>query len=170
MTKRRIIWTSVPIAMVVIGIGVLTYLWNLLTPYWAAEQKAAAYVLNHTPLDRLESYSVFTAAGVEDVFRGEDSFGRTWYAFYIPAMQRAFVLPSTAVLASGEVKKRAASRGLEVQSITLGYVASEEGAPSWAKSGTAVYEVMGRLNGRLAFLYFNAKTGQLLWQNALARS
>lgn len=170
MTKRRVWWISVPIAMVVIGIGVLTYFWNLLSPYWAAEQQAATYVLDHTPLDRLESYSVFTAAGVEDVFRGEDGFGRTWYAFYVPTMGRAFVLPATVVLPADEVEKRATARGLEVQSISLGYVASDEDAPSWAKSGTAVYEVMGRSNGHLAFLYFNAATGQLLWQYALVRS
>ncbi|AEJ43469.1 hypothetical protein TC41_1537 [Alicyclobacillus acidocaldarius subsp. acidocaldarius Tc-4-1] len=156
--------------MVVIGIGVLMYFWNLLSPYWQAEQQAATYVLDHTPLDRLESYSVFTAAGVEDVFRGQDSFGRTWYAFYIPAMRRAFVLPSTSILPADEVKKRALARGIEVQSVTLGYVSSDEEAPSWAKAGTAVYEVMGRSNGRLAFFYFNATTGQLLWQDVLVHS
>ncbi|MBF8377437.1 hypothetical protein IW967_06055 [Alicyclobacillus mali] len=170
MTKRRALWMLVPIAVAVIGIGVLTYFWNLLSPYWAAEEKAAAYVLDHTPLDRLKSYSVFTAAGVEDVFQGQDGFGRTWYAFYVPSMGRAFTLPSSAVLSDAAVKRLAAARGLVVQSISLGYVASNPSAPTWAKSGTAVYEVMGRSQGHLTFLYFDATTGRLLWQYSLVRS
>lgn len=170
MTRRRLWWTSVPIAMVVIGIAVLAYFWRLESPYWTAEQQAAMYVLNHTPLDRLESYSVFTAAGVEDVFRGEDEFGRTWFAFYIPSMQRAFVVPASAVLPESEIQQRARAWGLQVESVSLGYVANGADAPTWGKSVTAVYEVMGRLNGHLAFLYFNAATGQLLWRYTLGRS
>lgn len=170
MTRRKAWLASVPIAVVVIGIGVLAYFWRLLAPYWAAEAQAATYVLNHTPIDRLESYSVFTAAGVEDVFRGEDGFGRSWYAFYVPSLHQAFVLPATAILPQNQVKKLAMARGIEVETISMGYVAEGAGQPSWAKPNTAVYEVMGRSNGRLTFLYFDAGTGRLLWQYALQRA
>ncbi|SIS96934.1 hypothetical protein [Alicyclobacillus vulcanalis] len=168
--KRKVWWISVPIATVVIGTGCLMYFWNLLTPYWQAEQRAAEYVLNHTPIDRLESYSVFTADGVEDVFRGQDQFGRSWYAFYVPQLDRSFVLPASAVLPEREIAQRAAAYGMQVESIVLGYVANTNASASWAKAGTAVYEVTGRSHGHLAFLYFNASTGQLLWKYALVSS
>lgn len=162
------IWVvTIPILLLMIAAAICIWLWRNLSTNWEPEKYAAAYVLNHTAIDHLQQYHVFTASGLEDVFEGQDAFGRSLYAFYIPTSQTVYTVPASDVLSAKRIQSTAVKLGLHSVTETLGFV-TNEAAPKFGSTHSVVYEVTGVKRGQTTFVYLDAKNGHVLWQYSLS--
>ncbi|WP_067618464.1 PepSY domain-containing protein [Alicyclobacillus acidiphilus] len=163
MSTWRVWAVTVPLLLILVAAGVAMWLWRNLSSYWSAETAAAQYVLNHTPIDHLQTYQVFTASGVEDVFEGTDAFHQEWYAFYDQNQNEAFVVPTASVLPKSAAVKQARQSGIVPTAETLGYVTSQASGTLHPRDHI-VYEVVGTAGSKLRFVYVDATTGRVLWK------
>ncbi|KRW91456.1 hypothetical protein SD51_08935 [Alicyclobacillus tengchongensis] len=165
--KNWKVWAvTVPAILIMMGAAVVAWLWRNLSTNWAAEQTAAQFVLNHTPIDHLQAYHVFTASGLEDVFQGTDAFHREWYAFYLPTVHESYAVPAANILSPSKVAATAKALGVKLQATSLGYVTAEA-ADTLPASQHLVYEIKGTTGSKLTFLYLDAVTGRVLWKYQL---
>lgn len=157
---------TTPFILLMVIASIVVWLWRNLSTNWGPETVAAQYVLNHTPLDHLQSYHVFTASGLQDVFKGTDAFGREWYAFYTAQSPNSYAVPATGIIPVAKVQADVLKLGVQAKTETLGYVLGDASTPFSAKS-RVVYEVQGIKNNKSTFLYLDATTGHVLWQYQL---
>lgn len=162
-------WSTIGVLLMCI-IAVFSALWNYLSTGWEAERTAAQVALDSTPLQALTDYTVYSGpGGVEDVFRGQDSFHRTGIAFirsahelaYIPA-QRIIPQEEAGLLAKRYVGQSYHS-GFRVTEASLGALSN---SAKYALHTTAkfVWEVTYRAQTQYGYLYIDAVTGALLWK------
>ncbi|GEO27102.1 hypothetical protein AAC03nite_28870 [Alicyclobacillus acidoterrestris] len=164
------IWAiTVPIILLMLCCAVIAWLWQNVSTNWAPEEQAAQYVLNHTPIDHIDSYQVFTASGLEDVFLGTDTFGHKWYAFYIPAKHTAYSVGVDQLVSAKKVEQSLLQDNIHTDTYSIGYVTGEASKALSAESSTnVVYEVRGRENGKAIFVYVDATSGHILWRYQLS--
>lgn len=156
------VWAiTAPILALLILFGICIWLWNMISTNWGPEEKAAQYVLNHTPINHLESYQVFTASGVEDVFRGTDSFSHEWYAFYIPAQNKAYSFRVGSFVGEQQIQNELSKQNVHISSMTIGYV-TDQAANTVKPSSHVIYEISGTKAGQPTYLYVDARTGDVL--------
>lgn len=163
MSAWRIWAVTVPLIVIMIAVGTVLWLWRNLTSNWSAETSAAQYVLDHSPIDHLQNYEVFTASGLQDVFRGSDAFHQEWYAFYVPQANKAYVVSAKGVIPQSKAAAVASQNGITPDSETLGYVTSAASGVLHPKDHV-VYEVVGTKDEKSMFVYIDAVNGKVLWK------
>lgn len=161
MRTWRVWIITAPILVVMILFGICVWLWNIISTNWGPEQKAAQYVLNHSPINHLQSYQVFTASGVEDVFLGTDTFGHEWYSFYIPAENQAYSFRVGSFVGKQQIETKLSKQSVHIKNMSIGYV-TDQAASSLKTSSHVIYEIQGTKGGNPAYLYVDARTGDVL--------
>lgn len=142
--------------------------WNNLKSEWDIEASDAQYVLNHSPLNHIESESVFTASGVEHVFRGFDVFGRSWYAIMSDSSRTIHAVPTSTLVSTSLIRHMATMRSVKLTSVHFGWLSTSTATRMNTHAGP-VYEVFGTEDHRPVYLYFQATTGRLICQYVLHR-
>lgn len=161
------VWAiTVPILLLMIAFAVLLWLWNNVSSNWNPETESAQYVLNHTPIRHLQSYRVFTASGIEDVFRGTDVFDHEWYAFYVPSKHTAYSVKEAALLKPQIIESNLKSQHISVNSLSVGYV-TDAASETLKPANNVVYEVRGSDGSSTTYVYVDATTGKVLWKYVL---
>ncbi|MCL6547997.1 MAG: hypothetical protein K6T30_03710 [Alicyclobacillus sp.] len=155
------IWVGAAVAGLAV-FALLLALWNNLNSEWTVETQAAQLTLDHSPIDRIESHQVFTAAGVEEVFYGTDAFGRPWYAFVHGTPPVVSYLPAAEVETDREVRAKAAQLGIRPLAVTIGYLNGTAQA-AFRTQANVVWEVYGKdAEGHRVWAYFDAVSGRLI--------
>ncbi|WAH35151.1 hypothetical protein [Alicyclobacillus dauci] len=163
------IWLiTIPVLLVMVGATIVAWLWQNLSTNWIPEERAAQYVLDHTPINRIETYNVFTASGLEDVFKGKDTFDNEWYAFYIPSSNRVFSIRARDLVSQQQVEGNLLKQNIHSQQCTLGYV-TDQASGTLQTSSNVVYEVRGTdtVDSKTTFIYVDATNGHVLWKYVL---
>lgn len=161
------IWLmTIPLLLLMICAALVVWLWRNFSTNWGPETSSAQYVLDHTPLDHLQSYHVFTASGLQDVFEGTDALGREWYAFYSPQQATAYSVPARVIEPMKRIEAEATKLGIQSQQPTLGYITANA-KNTLSTTSNVVYEVEGVKNGKTTFVYLDAANGRVLWQYQL---
>jgi hypothetical protein len=159
------IWTTVCVCIGILGSGALTAaVWNNISSEWDYEGAAAQYALNHTPIDKLVAHDVFTASGDEEVFSGQDTFGRNWYAFVSGMPFVASSVPAQGILTRQQTEAKVVKKyQMRVRSLHLGYLNDATSSLLHTKS-QIVWEVYGSVGNRNEYLYLDAYSGTVIWQ------
>lgn len=152
---------TIPLILAMICAAVCVALWKNMSSYWAAETSAAQYVLDHTPISKLESYQVFTASGVEDVFKGTDTFNHAWYAFYIPTEGTCYSIEANKLVTQKQIADQMSKLHIHTQQCTIGYV-TDQSAKFLHPTDDVVFEIHGTMKGKSTFVYLDAVTGRVL--------
>jgi uncharacterized protein YpmB len=166
MRTWRVWLITIPFICLMVLAAIVVALWNNLSSNWNQETYAAEYVLNHTPLDHLEQYQVFTASGLEDVFSGKDTFNHQWYSFYIPSEKRAYSIPASRLINEKVVESNLAKLNIYTNVCHIGYV-TNQASNTLKTANKVVYECQGTTKGKTTFAYVDAANGQLLWKYVL---
>src|SRR5579875_2363353 len=96
--------------------------WNEISSEWQVEQAAAQYALNHSPIDHIQGHDVFTGAGTEEVFYGQDAFGHDWYAFVDGSPFSIQIQSASGILSAAKVQKAALANQVKPISEHIGYL------------------------------------------------
>ncbi|GGJ07290.1 hypothetical protein GCM10010885_15530 [Alicyclobacillus cellulosilyticus] len=149
------------------GFGVLTagvaWAWSLLQPEWTAEEQAAQWALNRSPVAHITFHDVFTGDGLQEVFAGTDVFGRPWVVVVRPGDALPAAVPAPRLLTRAQAIQVAQKTGITVQSAHLGYLFPEL-RRTFHTRAALVWEVLGWYKGRLTDSYFDAESGRWIWQ------
>jgi uncharacterized protein YpmB len=161
--KNWKLWLVTTFGVVFIaGVAVISALWNNLSTEWSVEASAAQFALNHSALQNIQSHSVFTAAGAQEVFFGTDVFGQKGYAFVQGTPFRVHYQSAQGLQTRATVATLAKTQGFIPVSESIGYIGPQEQSYFQTKSGV-IWEVHGRdQQGKWVCIYFNAKTGKEL--------
>jgi uncharacterized protein YpmB len=162
------VWLTV--AVLIIGMAAMAVaasLWNNLSTEWNMEAEAAQFALDHSPLQRITDHGVFTASGVQEVFGGTDAFGRHWIVCVSGPPWKAWFTRADGLTSVDAVATTVRRMGVVPVSIQAGHL--EPAAQSaFHTNAQVVYEVYGRnASGQSLYLYFDAKSGQLVWKYLL---
>lgn len=163
-----VLGSCIAVFLLVVALAVFVVLWNNLNSEWAVEETDAQYVLNHSPLNHIESESVFTASGVEHVFRGLDVFGRSWYAILSDSTRKIHAVPTSILVSTSFIRHVAKAHSVELSSVHFGWLSTSTATRMNTHPGP-VYEVFGIEDKRPVYLYFRATTGRLICQYVLHR-
>lgn len=169
--KTLKIWITVVVISIVLAlVAIVLALYQNLNSQWLAEQAAAQYALNHSPISHIDSYQVFTGDGMQDVFEGTDIFAHKWYAFVSDdsgAAPSIHSVPAAGILSKNKIEAAVKQRHIHPIQITLGYVNAQN--PAIQTTQSVVWEVYGtNAKGKHLYEYFDAKTGKLVWQYVLS--
>ncbi|RIV25692.1 hypothetical protein D2Q93_06085 [Alicyclobacillaceae bacterium I2511] len=158
------------LALVVIATAFIWAVWNSLSSEWRIEASAAQYALNHSPMQQLTSYSVFTGAGAQEVFTGKDGFGRKWVAFVYGPPYAVKSVPSTGMWSATRLTKSLKLQHITPVHLNLGYF-NAAARESFHTAADVVWECYVRLpSGLLAYIYYDAYSGQQIATYILAPS
>jgi uncharacterized protein YpmB len=159
------IWTSVLGCIAILGAGALTVaVWNNISTEWDYEATAAQYALNHTPIDHLTTHDVFTGSGDEEVFSGQDTFGRKWYAFVSKTPFAASSVPAQGILTNQQIRAKVENKfHMKVRSLHLGYL-NDATTELFHTKSRIVFEVYGSVGNQNEYLYLDAYNGTVIWQ------
>lgn len=154
------------VAMAAAGAGLA--LWNQVDNEWQAEASAAEYALNHSPLEKISGHIVFTGGNVQEVFYGDDMFGRKWYTFVTENPLHAYSIPASKVIPKQKVEQLARAARIEPVDVELGYVPASNRLSTKPKQDQIVWEVYGYHGGKSEYVYYDAVSGKRLWQYVLS--
>ena len=162
------IWLTVAVSIIAMaGVAVAASLWNDLSTEWTVEAEAAQFALDHSPLQHITEHGVFTASGVQEVFGGTDAFGRHWLVFVSGPPWNAWFTRADGLTSVDTVAVNVRRMGVVPISIQAGHL-QPAAQSAFHTSAEVVYEVYGRnAAGQLLYLYFDAKSGQLVWKYLL---
>lgn len=162
------IWLISAIAFVLLVIGfVVVALYRNLNTEWSYQYVAAQNALNQSPITHISAHSTFTDMTSEEVFKGQDIFGRYWYAFVSGPPWVTEAVPANQIVSKAQIES-AAKKALSRQiSVHLGYL-SDSTDLSFKVPNHVVWEVYGTVNnGKHVYLYYDGETGKLLWKYML---
>ncbi len=162
-------WTLplLSISVIIVCCVTLAVMWILpyLTSVDPAEQQAALFALDHTPMEHVLQVQIYTGGPTDLTVTGTNAFGRKLYAF---VRQNS----ATIVYQSQTVSKQKAeavvyglhARIASIVSAVPGLVDRHSIASvSQHASGNAVWEITARLrDGGFLFAYVDMYTGKLL--------
>lgn len=144
--------------------------WHSLSSEWRTEAGAAQFALNHSPLQQLTGHSVFTGAGVQEVFIGKDSFGRIWYAFVYGSPYIVKSVPATGVWSAARMNQLLSSQHIKPVHLSLGYLDAAN-RKSFHITTDVIWECYVHLpSGAPAYVYYDAHSGQKLATYILSAS
>lgn len=161
------IWSlTIPVILFMIASAICLWLWNDLRSNWQMERVAGRFVLNHTPIQHLQSHTVFTAAALEDVFRGTDAFHREWYGFYFPQAHVAYSILQSRLIKPTLVESNLRAQKIEPLNLGVGYI-PDHVSNTLSPKQHIVYEIRGNFDNHITYVYVDATSGKILWKYVL---
>lgn len=159
--KFRVFLWAVAVMVVAAAVIAMVTLWQDLSAEWSQERVAAQYALNHSPLNQIDYHSVFTGAGLQEVYSGTDVFGKRWYAFVNDQPLSVRYVSANQVVNASRVLSQCQHLSVRPSAVSLGCL--DNTAQSTLKTSVAVvWEVTGHEGARPVYLYFDAATGRLI--------
>jgi uncharacterized protein YpmB len=142
--------------------------WRDLEAEWTIEAQAAQYALNHTPIQRIQTHAVFTASGVEQVFEGDDAWGKPWLVFVSGPPWSAQAVRADTLLSLRTIESETAKKGYRVEVCTPGWL-SDDTRRTLHIQNAVVYELEAMDGkGQRWDVLVDAKTGQWVWKYLLS--
>ncbi|MFX4302458.1 hypothetical protein ACOJUR_09415 [Alicyclobacillus tolerans] len=166
--KRKVIFISLSVffLLLLLAAALTTYFEQTLQSHWSEETQAAEYVLNHSPIEKIETSTMFTASGLENVFTGKDIFGQSWIVFYFPDQQKLHAVLAKNIINTTQIETICRKFSLQPSQLSLGWLNQEHAANMNTNPGP-VWEVYGKKQGENTYYYFNAANGDLICQYVL---
>ncbi|MHB1628779.1 MAG: hypothetical protein ACYCVB_10485 [Bacilli bacterium] len=165
--RRKWALPLLSISVIIVCCAILAVMWILpyLTSVDPAEQQAALFALDHTPMEHILQVQIYTGGPTDLTVTGTNAFGRKLYAF-VRNNSATIVYQSQTV---SKQKAEAAIYGLHARIASIvsavpGLVDRHSIAPvAQHASGNAVWEITARLrDGGFLFAYVDMYSGKLL--------
>jgi len=166
MKSWRVWVTLASIVLLLSIIATATAVWKNVSSEWHVNQSNAQYALDHTPINRILSHDIFTASGNEDVFYGTDTFQHKWYAFVSNQPLSVRAVSASGVLSKAQMLKIATKSGIRVKTLHIGDLDNQT-ANTFHTTSSIVWEVYGSIGKNDAYVYYDGKSGKLLWKYVL---
>jgi uncharacterized protein YpmB len=169
MMKHWKVWLIGAVAVVLLGfVALCSAVWNNISSEWTVEAATAQYALDHSPINHIDEHSRFTADGMQEVYLGTDAFGKAYYVFVYDQSNTVRAVPADEVVSKTVIQKRCERLGIQIEHMEIGYIRGKMAANGQGKA-SVVYEVYGQdKQGSNKYWYFDAKSGNLLWQYVLS--
>jgi|GEM_PF-2835900 len=163
------IWIVSICALIVTAGGTGVYaLYRNLNTEWSYEYQAAQVALNHSPISHISSHSTFTDISSQEIFAGEDVFGREWYAFVSGSPWVTHSVLAAQVLPEARIRSLAEKQSVRPVNISLGYLDDAQ-QRTFSVSNHVVWEVYGETKGqKYEYIYYDGTTGKQVWKYMLS--
>jgi uncharacterized protein YpmB len=163
------IWTATVIGFLLIVFGAIGIaLYRNLDTEWSYQYTAAQRALNHSPISHISHQSTFTDIVSEEVFQGQDIFGRKWYVFVSGPPWTTNAVQASHVISKTQVDALAKQESIQPINVQLGYLTDQQSLSFIAPHHT-VWQIYGRTaGGKDVYLYLDGQTGKQLWKYMLS--